>query len=77
MVSYREVDLFKVSDIELLREEVNNLKKELQNTRKGLFVRHDTLWKMFTETKDELNLLQKRIEDISPVKVKECEILFV
>jgi len=62
-----QFDLFESNDEEsLTRQELNLVKKELTNVRRGLFSRLDALKKefesKFNQQQDELDFLRKKLE---------------
>jgi hypothetical protein len=58
MVAY-QLELFQKSELELLREEVRELKKSISNVRKGLFARHEDL----VDDLQEARLRNDKLED--------------
>ena len=87
MQAVQEIELFELSETEQLRADLVKLRKELQNTRKGLFSRHDTLQKMYEDQAEEIAWLKGVIEEngiptVRPVYVQakerpKCEMIFV
>lgn len=59
MQTCEELELFPLTETEKLRVEIAKLHRELSNLRKGLFSRHDNLFKMYIETKEEIDSLKK------------------
>jgi len=62
-----QFDLFEPNDEEsLTRQELNLVKKELTNVRRGMFARLDALRKefefKFNQQQDELDYLKKKLE---------------
>lgn len=62
-----QFDLFESNDQEsLTRQELNLVKKELSNVRRGIFSRLDALKKefefKFNQQQDELDLVKKKLE---------------
>lgn len=62
-----QFDLFESNDEEsLTRQELNLVKKELTNVRRGMFARLDSLRKefefKFNQQQDELDYLKKKLE---------------
>lgn len=71
----QEVELFPLTENEQLRAISAKLKKEIDNLRRGLFVRHDTLLQMclaLTERVDaiEQNNLRGGVPTVKPVYVE-------
>lgn len=58
-----ELDLFNLTETELIRVDMAKLRRELSNVRRGLFARHEELLKMYCEAKDEIEVLKKSIKD--------------
>ena len=71
----REVELFPLTENEQLRASSAKLKKELDNLRRGLFVRHDTLLQMCLALTERVDMLEQRadregVPTIKPVYVE-------
>lgn len=67
-----QYDLFESNDEDsLTRQELNLVKKELTNVRRGMFSRLDALRKefefKFTSQQDEIDLLRKKLEEKAQV----------
>lgn len=57
-----QLDLFeKDTDEKILRNDIDAIKKELGNVRRGIFARHNELSKMFLELKAEIEKLKESI----------------
>lgn len=55
-----QFDLFEeISDIDILKKDLAEVKERNENVRKGLFARHNELAKLYIQLKDELDLLKK------------------
>lgn len=50
-----------LSEIEILREEIRQVRASNDKVRKGLFARHGELAKLYIETKNRLDILEMHI----------------
>lgn len=56
-----QLDLFEeLSDVDILRKELADVKQRSENVRRGIFARHNELAKLFVELKDEVDKLKLR-----------------
>tara|TARA_R110000868_G_scaffold312776_1_gene573732 strand:+ start:231 stop:410 length:180 start_codon:yes stop_codon:yes gene_type:complete len=56
-----QLDLFEeLSDVDILRKELADVKQRNENVRRGIFARHTELSKLFLELKDEVDKLKLR-----------------
>lgn len=56
-MTYVAMDLFDLTETEILRGQVRTIEKSVDNVRRGLFVRHDELSKRFNELREEVERL--------------------
>jgi len=59
-----EFQLFEKTESQVVREEMLELKKSLDNLRKGLFKRHSNLAQEITEIRFELIAIQNQLSNI-------------
>ena len=57
-----------LSEMEILREEIRQVRASNDKVRKGLFARHGELAKLYIETKNRLDILEMHICKNSNVK---------
>lgn len=56
-----QLDLFEeLSEVDILRRELADVKQRSENVRRGIFARHNELSKLFLELKDEIDKLKLR-----------------
>ncbi len=56
-----QLDLFEeLSEVDILRKELADVKQRSENVRRGIFARHNELSKLFLELKDEIDKLKLR-----------------
>ncbi len=67
-MSNKQLELFEISEMDSLRGEIEKLKKELTNVRKGLFARHCVLMKSIGELQEEIEELKKEKSNIEDIK---------
>ena len=54
-----QLDLFQeFSEVEILKQELEDVKKRNENVRKGIFARHNELCKLYMALKEELETLK-------------------
>ncbi|CAB4166021.1 hypothetical protein UFOVP844_6 [uncultured Caudovirales phage] len=54
-----QLDLFRrTSDLDILKSEIINLKETQDNTRRGMFARHNTLFSMIQNLEREIEELK-------------------
>lgn len=57
-----QLDLFeKIDEFSLLRKEIDHIKKETGNVRRGMFQRHSDLGKLVLKIDARLDLMENRI----------------
>ncbi len=58
-----QLDFFheELTEVEILREEVRQLRLSNEKVRKGLYARHGELAKLYIELNDRLNILEHNI----------------
>ncbi|MCE5319430.1 MAG: hypothetical protein LLG04_18950 [Parachlamydia sp.] len=64
-----QIELFELTETDILKKKIFLLESQISNLRKGIFVRHDTLFKMYVEMKNELEDLRKIVapQNIEPL----------
>ena len=60
-MAYVAMDLFDLTETEILRGQVRTIEKSVDNLRRGLFVRHDELAKKFLQVSEGFERLIMRI----------------
>ena len=55
------MDLFELTETEILRGQVRTIEKSVDNLRRGLFVRHDELAKKFLQVSEGFERLMLKI----------------
>lgn len=54
-----QLDLFEeMTEVDILRKELADVKQSSENVRRGIFARHNALSKLFLELKDEIDKLK-------------------
>lgn len=57
-----QFDLFdELTDIEILKKEIEDLRIKNDNVRKGLFARHNELAKLYVELKEKYDILEAKL----------------
>lgn len=63
-----QIDLYDLispnDEVGKLRREVSELRNTLENVRKGLFARHNTFLKMYTECVEEVTALKEAVHEL-------------
>lgn len=56
-----QFDLFnELSELEIVKKELEDVKTRSENVRRGLFARHNALAKMYIELKDRLDSMEAK-----------------
>ena len=56
-----QLDFFEKDNVQELKFEVEKVRKSSDSVRRGLFAKHATLQKMYSELHDRLEILEKNI----------------
>jgi len=56
-MKYEQLELFEVTEIERLRQEISKLKKELDNVRRGVFSRHTEHANLIVQMREQIDNL--------------------
>ena len=74
-----QLQLFEMTELDTLNEKIQSCSNATNNLRRGMFSRHDALFKMYSEMKDELE--ESRLEnthlreELSKIKCELAQIV--
>ncbi len=60
----QQLDLFPLTEIDRLNKKLLEQQSTTDNLRRGIFARHDVLFKMYNELKNELDESRKEIAEL-------------
>lgn len=56
-----QLDFFEQEQVQVLKVEVEKVKKSSESVRRGIFAKHSVLEKMYGELHDRLNIIERNI----------------
>lgn len=72
-----QLQLFEMTETDKINQKIHECIKSTDNLRKGVFSRHDVLFKMYNEMKTELEQIRHEISDIKQKIDMFCEVNYI